>query len=178
MVFARLEEARALAAARLAVEREEQSKRQKDDLAKIALRKAEEKALEESWSAWATARGGLLAEGVEAGYAMHNAILDCAIGQIAAGYEAKMLCHGSGEYRAHNWELRDSPTADALRLEKSLAALIKKASLPPSLTIYDPEVCRVTVTEEEYGEDTKYTAVVITLESPLTKTRTLIFRCE
>ena len=154
-----------------------EERRQAEEQAE-AQAKADRDRLDAVWIDWAKARGGDLARAAAAGYAITIGVVDDVVAQLSGDAECTKIREGSPEWDLYAWDLRNSPRAKALDLAEEIGKRAKAAALPEGLTIGEALVCRVTREATDSDDEERYTAVVVRLESPLTRERALIFRCE
>jgi len=150
------------------------------------LERAEEQAKREAtqqFAEHAIAMGGEAATATERKYSVKGAVLGDVAKQIAVAVEQEpiaVLYEGTERYDDATWTRRDSPRESQLALETKLEEVAKTVRRPACLDVGVGAVCRVELpVEDEYDTETrKLTGVVVTLSSPITKDRCLVFSAE
>lgn len=160
---------------------------QEFDEAGDALRKAAKEAEEEAEAQFkehAQCIGGDAATAAARGYSVKEAVLCDIARQIADAVEQEpiaVLHEGTERYDDASWTRRDSPREAQLQLEATLEEIAESVASPACVEVDVSSVCRIELpVEDEYGdaETRKLTGVVVTLSSPITKDRSLVFSAE
>lgn len=146
--------------------------------AKIRQRAEVRRQIEE----WATAQGGHLARLVAEGYDCRGAVLAAVAEGIVAPYDATPIREGSAAWDRYGWEVRESPTEEALDRRAEIAAHVATVPHPACVSVEVLPVQRVTEEpkHDEYdGEEGKaYTAVVVVVECPGLSSRAVVLPIE
>lgn len=154
-------------------------------------KEAAEQAAIDSVTQWAAKRSDHIAAGVKRGYDMGPAIAqlvqdefeETLAGRPGSALEnLEAISFGSPSWGAIDMERRKSPNENALAMVSAFEHTIKtmrEAGLPEAVTFDEPEVMRCTVEEEDdggYVSNEKFTAVVVTVDSPAFPARYLFVR--
>lgn len=144
--------------------------------AKVVAKLAADEAAEEQFQAYAKTID-TLSRAVTEGYDIRTGVVDHLAARVASiDSDTVILREGSVEYDAVTWDDRSSPNPQAFaaydRVKAHLATIEKPACVAFDLL----KIKRVDFPED--GEVAKYTAIVVVVESPVTKDRVVIFSAE
>jgi hypothetical protein len=141
--------------------------------ARLEQEKAKEDACVEALVAWASERNPLVVKGIDAGYTMHNAVLDTI--QEALSERAKLpvecLIDGTASFNAIDMVRRDSPNERALEVLAQMTEAVGwlKQKLPPCVGFDEVEVCRA----HDCDLEEKFTCVAVMVSTPIAADRIL-----
>ena len=159
---------------------QESERRRRDEVE--AQKEAEKTAAREEIQVFALTIPSL-ARAAEDGYDVAAAVIEHLVEQLVnkAGVEAVVLCKGSPDWERYGWSERSAPSPEAFALLDRVTDLVDGLAHPACVAVEALRIMRVTVEpdpEDGYGEKERYTGVVVTLESLVTRDCAVVFAAE
>jgi len=159
---------------------------------RLATEEAEERRAEEAKRVRAQAHAELrayarevdhLARAAADGYEVHGAAVDNVAAEIAAlDEDATVLVDGSPQYEAATWDERRAPRPEAFAVLDRVTKHVASVRYPACVTIDVSRVMRYTAPVEDDDGDwvagPRTTAIIVTVSSPVTKDRAVVFPAE
>lgn len=131
---------------------------------------------------WGSARSEQVRLGLEKGYDMWATIGHIIDEVLEESLEMEVLAGGTVEYDRANSERREDPTMIALDhlldVEGRLESLILEKKVPKGCYFDSPEICRVTMEDEDGDETEVYTAIHVIMTHPCLPQRWILRKAE
>lgn len=123
--------------------------------------------------------GGPAAVAVHRGYDVEELVFADVIQQLEQQRPCvAVLRQDTLRYNESEWAKRDSPNAEALALETELEEVIGKIKKPESMGLALSPVSRISLALEDASGFVKFTGCVVTMSSPISKDRCVLFSAE
>jgi hypothetical protein len=91
---------------------------------------------------------------------------------------ALLLVEGAAAYEASHWEERKNPRPGAFELLDRVSAQVSRVVTPPCLEVLLLRIQRFTPPATSRATRAPYTAVMVSVRSPCTRERLVVFRAE